>query len=93
MHKDEYYRVQTDPGKPGKCWLLEKFQGKSGKLREYFLKMSITQGNSGNFIFQIPYSRIAYILGSDVPNFQKFFPFGAIQGGPSGRSYIIQMSI
>ena len=44
-------RVQTDPGKPGKCWLFEKCQGKSGKLREFFFKMLIIQGNSGNSIF------------------------------------------
>ena len=80
-----YCRVQTDPGKPGKpgkCRLLEKIQGKSGKLREFFFKLWITQGNSGNFIFQIPYNRIACISRFGVPDFQKFFSSGPTMVAP-----------
>ena len=79
------FRVQTDPGKPGKpgkCRLLEKIQGKSGKLREFFFKLWITQGNSGNFIFQIPYNRIACISRFGVPDFQKFFSSGPTMVAP-----------
>ena len=44
--------------------------------------VNYTQGNSGNFIFQILYNRIACILRSRVPDFQKFFPSGPTMVAP-----------